>query len=312
MSNEVLNLSQAGLGINPLLTSVAQGYSNSELVGSTLFPRVPVPARHGQIVQFGKESFKKYNLKRAPGASTFKMDFGFKGIPFALTQDSIAVPLAREVAQDATTISHIDMASASINLTMDVMLLSLEGEQADLARNAALYAAANVYAPTGAAKWTDPSSDPIKDVQAAREQVRSRIGRYPNTMVVGAKVFAALKTHPKIVDRIKYTQFASVSTAMLADLFEVNTVKIGAAVTSDDNDQFSDIWGTDAILAYVPGVIATVQQPSFGYTYTLNGNPLVENAFYDNDAKAWIFGATYERAPYVTSFDSGFLFQAVA
>ena len=56
--------------INPILSTVALGYRQPGLVGEVLFPRVPVDIRGGQILQFGKEDFKVYNLRRSPGATT--------------------------------------------------------------------------------------------------------------------------------------------------------------------------------------------------------------------------------------------------
>ena len=44
-----LNLSQVRI-IDPVLTSIAQGYKQSELIGSGLFPLVPVGQRAGMIV----------------------------------------------------------------------------------------------------------------------------------------------------------------------------------------------------------------------------------------------------------------------
>jgi hypothetical protein len=310
MSNEIMSPGQQGLGINPILTTVAQGYANAEFVGCTLFPRVPVPNRHGQILQFGKESFKLYNARRAPGSATKRLNVGYAGQPFALVQDSLEAAVARENQQEAQSIAGVDLAGVHVETTMRALMLGLEYEQSTLARDASKYAAGATLDASGAAKWSDPSSDPIGDIQAARENVRTRIGQYPNTLVIAAKVFSALKTHPKIVDRIKYTQFSSVTTAMLAELFEVATVKIAAAVMTGENDDIlADMWGKDAVLAYVPSTVSSIIQPSYGYTYTLNGNPLVENAYWDQNTRSSVYGITFERAAIMTSADSGFLFK---
>ena len=311
MSNETMSPGQAGLGINPILTTVAQGYTNSEFVGFVLFPAVPVATRAGQIMSFGKESFKLYNARRAPGSTTKRLNVGYAGDPFVLLQDALEAVVPRETLQEAQTIAGADLAAIHIETVMRSLLLGLEYEQATLARNPAKYSAGSKLAATGSDKWNDPSSDPIADVGNAREVVRSRIGQYPNTLVLGAKVMTALKRHPKIVDRIKFTQFAAVNEDMLASLFEVDTVKVAKAVIAGDDDVFSDIWGTDAVLAYVPKQVSSIIQPSYGYTYTLNGNPLVENSYVDNGAKSDVHGVTYERAPVMAGADSGFLFQTL-
>ena len=311
MSNEVMSPAQLGLGINPILTTVAQGYANAEFVGSVLFPRVPVSSRAGQIMTFGKESFKLYNARRAPGAATKRLNVGYAGDPFVLVQDALEAVVPRENQQEAQSIAGVDLAGIHVETVMRALYLGLEYEQATLARNPAKYAAGSKVALTGTNKWDSPSSDPIADVSNAREAVRARIGQYPTTLVLGAKVMAALKRHPKIIERIKYTQFAAVSEAMLAELFEVATVKVAKAVIAGDDDVFSDIWGNDAVLAYVPAQVSSIIQPSYGYTYTLNGNPLVENAYTEHNAKSEVYGVTFERAPVMAGADSGFLFQNV-
>jgi hypothetical protein len=52
--------------VDPVLTSIAQGYSNNEMVASALFPTVMTPTRGGKIITFGKEDFMLYASQRAP------------------------------------------------------------------------------------------------------------------------------------------------------------------------------------------------------------------------------------------------------
>ena len=56
--------------IDPILTEVAQGYKNADMVGMALFPYVPVAQRGGKIITFGKEAFRLYNTGRTPGSGT--------------------------------------------------------------------------------------------------------------------------------------------------------------------------------------------------------------------------------------------------
>ena len=94
---------------DPVLSGIAQGYANMDFVGGLLFPRVPVKARGGQIVEFGKEAFMRYATRRAPGANTARLQFGYLGKPFALFNDAIDVPVPREHQQDAMTVPGIDI-----------------------------------------------------------------------------------------------------------------------------------------------------------------------------------------------------------
>jgi len=298
--------------IDPILTTVVQGYSNAELVGSALFPAVPVDVAGGQIIEFGKEAFMQYDTRRAPGGSTKRVSMGYLGRPYAVENHALEALVPVEYQRDAQAVPGIDLATTHVKLTMEAMHMGLEVQQAGIARNAANYDINHKIALAGVTKWSDPTSKPLTDVLAAKEAVRASSGRYPNVLLLGAKVFAALQGNVSVQNRFQYTTAASVTTDMLANYFGVDKVVVGAAVTSSDAGVFSDIWGGDAVLAYVPASLSTIQQPSFAYTYTLRGNPYVKQPYLDNNRESWIYGVHFERVPVLTGMQSGFLIQAAA
>jgi hypothetical protein len=133
-------------------------------------------------------------------------------------------------------------------------------------------------------------------------------------MVIGKPVFKALKNHPKIVERFKYTSSESITADMLAGLFDLEELAVGKATYFDGTDEdgsFKDIWSNKATLAYVPANAEGMEEPSFGYTYTLSGHPFVEKPEWRGGKKSWIYGVSYEREPVVTGIASGFLFTSV-
>ena len=308
-----MSLSQARV-IDPVLTEVAQGYRHADRVGSTLFPRVEVLQRGGQVIEFGRESFRLYNARRAPGASTLNIGFGYEGKPFSLVQDALNAPIPREHIQDAKTVPDIDLGRRATNTCMMTLTLSLEWEQAQLATNAANYDNDHKVALAGTSQWSSPDSDPLADVDEAKEAVRRTAGVDPNRMVISKPVFNALKVHPKIVDRFRYTTADSITARMLASFFDLDELAVGRAATLAEpraDAPFVDVWGNVAVLAYVAVASQGVEEPSYGYTYTLKGHPFVEQPFWDNDRKSWVYGVTYERVPVLTGISSGFLFQNV-
>lgn len=295
--------------INPILTNVVQGYRQQNLVGDLLFPRVPVEISGGQVLEFDKAAFMQYSTARAPGGATRRIQFGYLGKPFALFNHGLEAPVPREFLRDAKVMPGIDLGTRAVNLVMRTMLLTLEIDQATLATNAASYGANSKIALAGGSKWSDPGSDPTTQIVAYKNQVRAQCGVYPNVCVLSAQAYAALQTHPKILDRIKYTGRDSVTTELLAKLWDLDKVEVGAAVKADDGGNFSDVWGNNAVLAYVPQASLGMEEPSYGYTYVLRGHPLVEEPYYDNNAKSWIYGVGFERAPVLSGITSGFLIQ---
>lgn len=297
--------------VDPILSNLALGYRNAEFVGDAVCPRVPVDVAGGQVLQFGKEAFVNYNLRRAPGGRTVRLDFGYAGKPYALLQDAVEFKVPMENMREAALVPGIDLAGRAINNGMRVVLLSLEIEQAGLVRAAGTYAAAHKEVLAAAARWTDPASDPEQDVLDAREVVRRAIGVYPNQLTIGATVFAALVVHPKIKANVSSDRDKIVTEDDLARTFRVERVNVGKGVYLPDIDADPvDIWGDDAILHYTPRASAGQEEPSFAYTYVLRGHPAVEIPYSDRNAKSWLYPTTFERAPVLACPEAGFLFQS--
>lgn len=297
--------------IDPILSTVAQGYKNAELIGSLLFPYVPVAQRGGKIITFGKEDFMLYNTARAPGAGTKRVQYGHAGAAFALESHSLEGLVPLELMQEAEAVPGINLGSAAVTRTQNIIALRLEYAQAQLATTAGNYAASNKVTLSGTSQWSDFTnavSDPINDVEVAKEAVRKQVGRRPNVVVLGAAVFAKLKMHPKVVDRMKYTGRDVATVDLLAGLFGVKQVVVGDAVYSDQSGTLADVWGKNVVVAYTEtGALADAGLPTFGYTYRLNGYPLVEQPYMDRNSKSWVYPVTDEVAPVIAGASAGYL-----
>lgn len=296
--------------VDPVLTTHARGYKHPERVGHRLFPSVDVGVTAGKVVEFNKDSFVLYNARRAAGAATKRIEFGYEGRPYALVQDSLEGKVPREFARDAAAVPGIDLGMRATNGVMSVLTLTLEYDQAQLATDSANYDADHKLTLSGTSQWSHASSDPVTNIEAARQAVRRSCGMYPNLMIAGPKPYQALKNNPQVVARFRNSDV--VTAQMLANLFEIDEVIEGRAVVADSAGAFQDVWGNFAILAYVPKSPSGMEEPSFGYTYTMKGNPFVEPAYWDGNQKSHIYGVTYERAPVLAGMAAGFLFSTAA
>lgn len=309
----MMNVTQAGV-ICPVLTKIVRGFSQNDLVGSALFPTVFVPSSGGQILTFGKEAMKEYDTRRSPGADIQSFDVGFGSQKYAMTNHKLAAKLPIEIAKQAETVPHVDLATISVLTTFAIMTLELEREQAALARSAVNYGFNNKMTLTGAQKWTDPSSTPKQDVAAARAAIRRATGKNPTVGVMGPDVLAALEVHPAIVDHFKYTSSASITLEMLAGYLQIPKLVVGNAISSPDSDAagFVDVWGGDLILAFTEFGAQSNAQPTFGFTYTMEGNPAVRMPWFNNSNESWMYPMGFERAPVVSWKEAGFLISGAA
>lgn len=295
--------------VDAVLTTAAQGYQNAAMVYTTLFPIVPVAQRGGKVIQFGKEAFRIYNTGRSPGQNTKRIQIGYLGAPYALEQHALEGVLPYEIQEESeVSMPGIQLANGTVQTVQDIIQLRTEFAAASLAIDLTNYATSNKIALSGSGKWSDPSSTPTKDIETGKEAIRQATGRNPNKAVISAKAFAALKVNPSIIDRIKYTGRDSVTTALLAALWEIDEVVVGGAIYEGADGTLTDVWGDAVVLSYsAVGTVTDRGRPSYGYTYRLGGHPIVEAPYYDRPAKSMIYPVTDELAPVIAGAGGGYL-----
>lgn len=296
--------------IDPVISTAARGYKNAQFIGGKLFPTVPVGQRAGKVIQFGREAFRLYATARAPGQTVARIQYGFASNPFSLTDHALSGVVPVEILQEASAVPGIDMALGSINVAQDSLMIALEVEQANLARNAANYAASNKITLSGTSQFNDyTNSDPFGVLQAGINAVRNKVGLRPNRVVFGAMVWDTLKFHPKLTDRFKYTGRDSITLDMMANLLEVQECVRGDAVyVSGSADTQADVWGKDVVLAYTN--VASLPQmgaPSYGYTYQLANYPVAFEPRFDGDTMSWIYPYADARQAQLVGAEAGYL-----
>jgi len=132
----------------------------------------------------------------------------------------------------------------------------------------------DVVGTTNFVKWDDASSDPEADVDTGKAQILKDTGQEPNTLVVGYEVHKALKRHPLITERFKYTTADSITVDMLARFFEIDRYMVSKASYNSASENATDvnafIAGKNALLCYVapiPGLLTA----SAGYPFVWRG-----------------------------------------
>ncbi len=298
--------------VDPILSEHARGYTQVGFVGDHIFPIVNMPSRAAKRIEFGREAFKRYNIRRAPGARFAEVSFGYEGKPVQLIQRALSAKTPYEHVDEASapTGPGIDLIQGDVDLVMSVVSLDREINQAEVARTAASYAAANKLALVGAAKWSADTSTPQKDMKTAKEAIRAKTGKRGNVLLLSATSAEALRVHQDVKGHFKYVTEPDISDSMLASYFGVEKVVVGEAIYDDDAGATVDVWGNDAILAYVPPVgQRNMKLPGYGYTYRLLGHPFVEQTYWDRDVASWRSPVTDEWSAEMVGPDAGYLFQ---
>ena len=308
------------LNQNPILTSLLLGLGQGTMVAEKLFPRLPQALSSVALAQLGNERLKRYNLRRAPGAPTKRVDIKFDGKIYSVAQYSVEVPMPRELIREAdesrklNVSNHLDVSKIAMVTANDILGLDYELEVAGLATLSGTYAAGHVTALSGGTKWSAATGTPVTDIRAAANVIRKKIGKRPNKLTLSPDAKLALESNPEVKSYLPSTQMGVATLAQIATILEVDEVVCGDAVWVDNADAGQDVWGNNAILAYVPkiggnGSEISLAEPGFGFTNVIEGHPFAETPYYEPGLKSWVYGATFERLPNVAYNTAGFLFQ---
>lgn len=304
---------------NPILTSLLLGMGQGTFIAEKLFPRLPQALSSIQLAQLGDERLRRYNLRRAPGAATKRVNIKYEGKVYTVDQYAVDVPLPRELLREADEArklnvgAYLDISRIAMTTASDILALDYEIEVAQLATTAGSYAAGHVLALAAGTKWSAATGTPVTDIAAASDTIRKKIGKRPNKLTLSADAWNALKTNAEVRGYLPSTQMGPATREQLATILDVAAIEVGDAVWMDDTDTGRDVWGNNAILAYVPniggnGASISLAEPGFGFTNVIEGHPFAETPYYENGSKSWIYGATYERRPNVAYNTAAFLF----
>ena len=267
--------------IDRALTSISVKYANemSTYVADRVFPVVKVTQQSDRYFQYEKEDwFRDDAEERAPGTESAGGTYDIDNTP---TYYCRKYAFHMDVTEE-------DRVNSDSPLTPDTDATEFVTDKLLLRREVAwatTYFTTGIWdteytgvssGPTGLQmlQWNDPVSTPIEDITARATDMQSLTGLRPNKLVIGQYVLDALRNHPDIIDRIKYTQTGIVVMQLLAALFEVDEVLVAGAIKNSANKgqdaSMGFIFGKQALLCYAPKA-PTLKKASAGYIMAWTG-----------------------------------------
>ncbi len=258
--------------VDRVLTNVSIAYIQSQdnFIATKVFPNIPVDKRSNVYFTYTKNDwFRDEAQVRAPATESAGSGYGLSTASYSADVFAFHKDVDDQVRANSDAPLSPDMDATKFVTSR--MLLRQEIQWVTD------YFATSVWGTdsTPTNLWSNYStSDPIEDIEAAKQTILTNTGFMPNTLVVGYPVWRQLKNHPDFVDRIKYTSSDNISTAIIAKLFELDNIYVAKAVkaTNLENETaaYSLTHGKHALLLYVnpsPGLLA----PSAGYTFSWTG-----------------------------------------
>lgn len=269
--------------VDQLLTGVSVAYMNSvtSFVADQVFPRVAVQNRSGKYATYSKADFLRDEMKnRAPGSAS--AGGGFR----TSTETYFADVYAYHVDVDDQTVANATVPFEPVrDATQYVTQKELIKREIDFVSSffttslwtggtKAAGTKGDLVAGTDFTAWDDASSTPIEDIQNQAAEVESATGILPNTLVVNRRTAMALRNHPDIVDRVKYTSGDAVGEAVIARLVGVDRLLVAAGVKNSAVEGLANssdyIAGNNALLVF-SATSPSLMTPSGGYSFVWSG-----------------------------------------
>ena len=293
--------------VDPVLTELAQGYHNLNMISEVLFPIAETEKEGGKIPTFGRLAFRLQTTKRelrGPSNRLTPEDIG--SLTVVLEENDIEYPIDVREINEAEGVYPLRQYATKV--TQDVIALGREKACADLALNEANYEADHKITLSGTSQFNAPNSDPIAVIKAGIRAVKRSTGRKPNVCAISGDVWEVLSEHPKVLEKIKYVSTAVLDPVDFAKLIKIDKVVVGEAVY-ENSGNLEDIWSKAIVLAYVaPATEAkqNIYEPSFGYTVRRKKGLYVD-LYSENGGKIEIVRTTDIQKPYIVGKAAGYL-----
>jgi hypothetical protein len=272
---------QSQVHVDAILTNISVAYMQraENFIADKVFPIVPVDKQSDKYFKYTKNDWLRDEAKvRADGTESvgsgynITTDTYFADV-FAIHKDigdqtranaDAPINVDREAAEFVT---HRLLLRRELQFVSDFMAPGVWGTTASGVASGASTGQFN--------QWNNYTlSDPISDIEEAKQDILSTTGYEANTLVLGYDVFRVLKHHPDLVDRIKYTSSQTITEDMLARMFDIERVLVSKAVKATNAEGATEAYAfatsKTAMLAHVapsPGLLT----PSAGYTFQWTG-----------------------------------------
>lgn len=273
--------SYAQVHIDRALTNISVAYiqSAASFVAHQAFPIVPVQKQSDRYFAYKREDwFRDEAEERGPATESAGGDYEIDNTP---TYFCKKYAYHKDVTEEdrANYDEPLNADTDATEFVTQKLLLKKEVQWASTYFKKGVWAVdidgVSGTPSSGQAKqWNDDASTPIQDVTNRTTAMAELTGQRPNTLVLGATVFQALKNHEDILDRIRYTQKGIVTVDLLAALFDVERVIIAWAVQNTAAKKATEansfILGRGALLCYSAPRPA-LKTATAGYTFAWKG-----------------------------------------
>lgn len=255
-----------------VLTNISISYAQSQdaFIATKVFPIIPVDKQSDRYVVYTKNDwFRDEARKRGDNQESAGSGYNLSRDSYQADVWAIHKDVGRQSRLNAD--SGIDLDDGATRFVTNRILLRQEIQFVTDFFTTGVWGTDA----TPAATWDDyTGSDPIEDIEVAKESILSVTGQMPNTLVIGYQAFRKLKHHPDLVARIQFSSDKVLTPQLVARFLELDNVYVARAIKA------TNVEGETAAYAFVHGKHAWVGyvnpspgpfEASAGYTFSWNG-----------------------------------------
>lgn len=277
--------------IQAALTQIATAYIQDEAfyVADKVFPAVPVEFQADKYFVFSKDDFYRDEAQqRADATESAGGGFNLGTNSYSAEVWAYHKDLGGQTRRNADPAVNMDVACTKF--CMQKLLIRRDRFFVGAYIKNGLWAtdvtgtAGGTPGSSTPAFWNDDANgDPYTDIATGQTTILQNTGFEANGLLISYPVYQALRKHPLVIDRIKYTTRADASRItpeLLASSFDVDRLIVSKAVynttqeiatdTSGSIGTYSFIASKDALLfhaAPAPGIMI----PTAGYIFPWAG-----------------------------------------
>lgn len=286
-----MGFTAADLHIDAPLTNLVIGFEPEGFIVDQIFPQVPVNKQSDKYYVWEKgEFFRIPQTQRSPKTKGNEVVFNVGSDSYFA--DNYA--LRHEESFEAMANADQVLSGRQKRVRAIKSLLHLDWEDR-VARQ--IQSGSNLGSFTtlsGVNQWNDfTNSNPLDDVDAAIDSIRSSTGKLANLMIVPYSVSRKLRRHPELLELKKFVEKGVVSIAGMQEFFSIPKILIGNTIKNTGEEghtnTFVDVWGKTVVVAYVTnGPDPDGKDPSLGYSFRWNapllgGQPMAAEIWNDPD-----------------------------
>lgn len=256
------------LHVDTLLSNISVKYRSNEFIAMKIFPEVQVMKDSDRYRIYSPNFRLPITLKANKGVAR-EHYFEASTSSYILDDHALKDYITDD---DQDNFDAGDLRADTVEELTDVILRRLEQSVFNLITTTNWSLNTSLAA---TALWTldTVASNPLPVVDTAMSVVLQNSGYMPNFGVISRNGFVAAKNHQSILDRIKYTQTATVTEDIMASLFGIKEFYVSTAqIDTSDIGRTSTVGGifTDKCFFGYKPARATPKAPSAGYIFRKN------------------------------------------